>query len=458
MKKILFVFGTRPEAVKLAPVIKAFKKDKTFRTIVCATGQHRQMLEQALAAFRITADHNLNIMTSDQTLFSVTTRALEGLAGLYRRIRPDLVMVQGDTTTVMAGALAAFYLRIPIAHVEAGLRSFDFDNPFPEELNRIITDRISTLHFAPTKRAKENLLKEGISPNGIFVTGNTVVDALKTCTRVAERQRGRAAESVNTEFENSVLRKLFSDESLRLSASPPLRLILLTAHRRENFGKPLEEICRAVLKIVRNYPDVVVVYPVHLNPNVRRTVQKYLGRTPNSTPTLSLSPRGRGQSSRQSRATDTGQGGGVILTDPVSHSDLVNFMRRSYLILTDSGGIQEEAPTFGKPVLILRKVTERPEAVEAGCAKVIGDLTAQNIYRQAARLLDSRRAYEQMARVKNPFGDGNASERILEATKKFFGLPGNLHEFKGSCAELPQTVIARTRRVRGNLIGREFIL
>ncbi|MEK6544292.1 MAG: UDP-N-acetylglucosamine 2-epimerase (non-hydrolyzing) [Elusimicrobiota bacterium] len=369
MKKVLFVFGTRPEAVKLAPVILEFKKARTFKTIVALTGQHRQMLDQMLDAFGIRADIDLDLMVRRQTLAGLTASAVTAVSRLLDEQKPDLVVVQGDTTTVMAASMAAFYARIPVAHVEAGLRSFDFGHPFPEEFNRIIADRVSTLHFAATPLAKKNLLAEGIPSRHIYVTGNTVVDALK-----------------------SVLRKkhTFQDRALARFFSAGSRHILVTAHRRESFGRPLEEICRALLEIVRRFPDVKVVYPVHLNPNVQHVARRLLAKHPR-----------------------------ILLAKPAAYLDLVECMRRSYLILTDSGGIQEEAPTLGKPVLVLRKTTERPEAVLAGSARLLGEPRQAKIVREVSRLLKDRKSYKRMAHVRNPFGDGKAAVRILRAVRDY---------------------------------------
>ncbi|MBI4369283.1 MAG: UDP-N-acetylglucosamine 2-epimerase (non-hydrolyzing) [Elusimicrobia bacterium] len=383
-KKILFVFGTRPEAIKLAPVIQEFKKERRFQTLTCVTGQHREMLDQVIKLFNIPIDHDLQVMTENQTLFDVTAGALKRLEIFYAVTKPDLVIVQGDTTTVMAAALAAYYQRIPVAHVEAGLRSFDVDNPFPEEVNRVVADRVSRLHFPPTKLSASNLLKEGIPKESVTITGNTVVDALLQISRIPHR------------WSDPDLFEFFNSQH----STRNTQLILLTSHRRENFGPPLEEICHAALRLVRHFKNLVFVYPVHLNPNVQATVRRILGG--------------------QKR---------IFLTAPAGYHDLVELIRRAYFIMTDSGGIQEEAPAFGKPVLILRRVTERPEAVMAGCARIVGRLSQANIYRHAAALLENTALYHRMARAHNPFGDGRASKRIRQATLRYFGYPSKISQF-----------------------------
>ncbi|MBI4064364.1 MAG: UDP-N-acetylglucosamine 2-epimerase (non-hydrolyzing) [Elusimicrobia bacterium] len=384
-KRILFVFGTRPEAIKLAPVIEAFNQDKNgfFEILICSTGQHREMLEQAVSKFRIPVHQNLSIMTENQTLTDIETKTISKITPLYKTNTPDLVMVQGDTTTAMAAAKAAFGSKIKVAHVEAGLRSFDRKNPYPEEDNRVEIDRVSSLHFAPTALAKENLLKEGVPAKSVVVTGNTVIDALRFIVD-------------QTKTESEKMETLPKDK----------KWILVTAHRRENFGKPLENICKAILKIVKKYKEKYhIVYPVHLNPNVKETVFGYLANKD-----------------------------AISLWPPCGYNTLIKLLGdpNLRLILTDSGGIQEEAPAFGKPVIVLRKVTERPEAIKAGCARLVGELTEDNIFSSVDRLLSDPNQYQKMARVANPFGDGKASQRILEATKKFFDLPAkNLPEFKG---------------------------
>lgn len=363
--KVLNVFGTRPEAIKLAPVVSALRRRTGVACSVCVTAQHRQMLDQVLDLFRIQPDYDLNIMQEDQSLSHITASVLTGVEDVIREQKPDWVLVQGDTTTTMAASLAAFYQRVKVGHVEAGLRTWDRYQPYPEELNRRIADAVADLHFAPTAMAKENLLREGTPEATIVVTGNTVIDALLDVA-------GRPFEARSTPLER-----------LPLDGG---RVILVTAHRRESFGEPLEEICQAVRHIAGAYAgDVHIVYPVHLNPNVQRATDALLGDVPN-----------------------------ISLIPPLDYMSLVQLMKRSSLVLTDSGGIQEEAPSLGIPVLVLRDVTERPEGVEAGTAKVVGTSGAR-IVEETMRLLDDGTEYARMARAVNPYGDGRAAERIVEA-------------------------------------------
>lgn len=361
--KVLVVFGTRPEAIKMCPLVMELKKKDDIQCVVCLTGQHREMLEQVMDAFGIMEDYNLNIMRDRQSLTTITTSILEGMDPLLREEKPDLVLVHGDTTTSYAAALAAFYQQIPVGHVEAGLRTGDIYSPFPEEMNRLLTDRISTYYYAPTQKNKDNLVQEGIRKN-IFVTGNTVIDAFQYTVKE------------DYYFHNECLRTISFDEN---------RVVLVTAHRRENLGKPLAQICEAIRTLAERYSDALFVYPVHLNPAVRDTVFSHLSDKNN-----------------------------IILIDPIDVLDMHNLMSRCYMVMTDSGGIQEEAPHFGKPVLVLRTETERPEAVEAGTVKVVGT-DAENIIQEAKRLLDSREEYLEMARALNPYGDGHASEHIVDA-------------------------------------------
>ena len=358
--KVLVVFGTRPEAIKMCPLVLKLKEAKEIECVVCLTGQHKEMLIQVMDAFGVKEDYNLDIMKDRQTLTSITTSILEKLEPVLKSEKPDIVLVHGDTTTSYAAALAAFYQQIPVGHVEAGLRTGDIYSPFPEEMNRLLTDRISTYYFAPTELNKRNLNDEGIKKN-VFVTGNTVIDAFQYTV------------SENYRFTNDILNKLdFKNK----------RVIVLTAHRRENLGEPLENICRAVRKLALEYTDISFVYPVHLNPAVRDVVFKILSDYEN-----------------------------VHLIDPIDVLDMHNLMSRCYMVMTDSGGIQEEAPHFGKPVLVLRTETERPEAVEAGTVKVVG-VREDDIYNMAKRLLDDCAAYGNMATAVNPYGDGYASEQI----------------------------------------------
>ncbi|MBI4550071.1 MAG: UDP-N-acetylglucosamine 2-epimerase (non-hydrolyzing) [Candidatus Omnitrophica bacterium] len=356
-RKILFVFGTRPEALKLAPVISAARKDKRFRAVVCLTAQHRQMVDQVLDIFRIRPDYDLDIMRPDQTLGDLTQRLFSRLKKVTEKERPGLVMVQGDTTTAFAVALKSFYQKIPVAHVEAGLRTFDKYRPFPEEINRALITRLADFHFAPTPDAKKNLLREGVSPDRVFVTGNTVVDALNRIRSAAGRGAKRSGGK---------------------------KMILVTAHRRESFGPPLEAICRALADLARRNPGIEILYPVHLNPRVQVAVRRILSGVE-----------------------------GVRLLPPLSYRDMIAAMERCYFILTDSGGIQEEAPSFGKPVLVLREVSERPEGIRLGVARLVGT-DPRKILREAERLLRDPRAYASMVRKRNPYGDGKASERILD--------------------------------------------
>jgi UDP-N-acetylglucosamine 2-epimerase (non-hydrolysing) len=377
--KTLTVFGTRPEAIKLAPVLQELRKFPEIESRVCVTAQHREMLDQVLRIFEITPDYDLNLMRPNQSLSQITADALLSLESVIQRERPDVVITQGDTTTAFVASLAAFYAQIKIARVEAGLRTGNKYSPFPEEINRLLADHLADLHFAPTARARENLLREGIPAETIFVTGNTVIDALQRIwARVKDRKLPEGF-PVPAEILSQIERK-------------ERKLLLVTGHRRESFGPEFENICLGLKKIAQRYSDVVLIYPVHLNPNVRAPVQKIL--------------------KDQER---------VFLIEPLDYEQFVWLMGRAYLILTDSGGIQEEAPALGVPVLVMRKVTERPEAIEAGTAKLVGT-DAENIFREAARLLEDRDAYEQMARAVNPFGDGRAAERIVKILQTSSGL------------------------------------
>ncbi len=363
MKRILIVFGTRPEAIKMAPIIMELKKQKKIYTTICVTAQHREMLDQVLNLFNIVPDIDLNIMKPNQTLSEITSNVIVKMDSLLKSKKPDLVMIQGDTTTVMATGLAAFYNKIPIAHVEAGLRSFNIYYPFPEELNRKIVSLFAKYHFAPTNKAKEVLIKEGIDVKNIYVTGNTVIDALYY-----------------------ILKKPIPDvvQEILSEINPELKIILVTAHRRENFGEKLKNICTALRKLVERNKDIAVVYPVHLNPNVRETVFGVLGNTER-----------------------------IYLIDPVEYDVLIHLMNNSYIVLTDSGGIQEEAPSLGKPVLVLRTETERMEGIVAGTAKLVGPFES-TIITETERLLKSNEEYEKMAKAVNPYGDGKAAERIVK--------------------------------------------
>lgn len=360
-KRVLIIFGTRPEAIKLSPVISALKCHAGLRPIVCVTAQHREMLDQVLDSFQITPDHDLDLMRPNQTLPELGARLLSGLAGVFSEVKPALAVVQGDTATTLYGALAAFYAGVPVAHVEAGLRTFDMQAPFPEEMNRVLTGRLSTLHFAATDWAAENLLREGVSPGSIEVTGNTGIDAVL---------------SVKASLEKGLLR------GSPLPLRDGKRLIVVTAHRRESFGEGFKRLCAGIAKIA-DRGDAEIVWPVHPNPNVQDTV----------------------------RATFQGRGN-VLLIEPLSYVPFVDLMRQAYLLITDSGGVQEEGPSLGKPILVLREKTERPEAVKAGTVKLVGT-DSELIAREANRLLDDPAEYDRMARLHNPYGDGRASERIV---------------------------------------------
>jgi len=365
------IFGTRPEAIKLAPVVKALENHPDqFRSLVCVTAQHREMLDQVLRIFDIRPDHDLNIMKPRQDLFGITSEVLLKLRDLLREIKPDLILVQGDTTTTFAASLAAFYQKIRIGHVEAGLRTNDKHRPFPEEINRHLTSVMADFHFAPTEKAKLNLLKEGIPNDCIYVTGNTVIDALFW---ILGRQSNPETQKRMGDY--------FS-EKFGISMDDR-RLILVTAHRRESFGKGFENICQALKEIALRNPDVRIIYPVHLNPNVQEPVHRIIGKMDQ-----------------------------IDLIEPLDYEPFVYLMNRSYLILTDSGGIQEEAPSLGKPVLVMREVTERPEAMEAGTAKLVGT-EMENILRETQKLLDHPEDYKRMANIKNPYGDGESAERII---------------------------------------------
>ena len=369
--KVMSVFGTRPEAIKMAPLCKVLEACPQIESVVCVTAQHRQMLDQVLEIFDIKPDYDLDIMRERQTLVGITTRVLEGLDEVLKESKPDIVLVHGDTSTSFVGALASFYNQIPVGHVEAGLRTYDKYSPFPEEMNRCLTGCMTDMHFSPTTSNRDNLLREGYDEKDIYITGNTVIDALKT--------------TVQPDY-------VFKDEKLNAVDFKGKKIFLVTAHRRENLGKPLEQICRALKRLVERYPETELVYPVHLNPAVRETVFSILGDCER-----------------------------VHLIDPVNVDDLHNAMARCHMILTDSGGLQEEAPALGKPVLVLRHETERPEAVAAGTVKIAG-VEEEDIFNMACELMDSQEAYNAMSHAVNPYGDGNASERIVDAILYHFGL------------------------------------
>lgn len=359
MKKIMVVFGTRPEAIKMCPLVNELKRRKSLEVVVCVTGQHRKMLEQVLGAFNVVPDYDLSIMKDNQTLFDVTVNILERIETVLEKVKPDVVLVHGDTSTTFSTALACFYKQIPVGHVEAGLRTYNVYSPYPEEFNRQAVGIISKYNFAPTENSKNNLIKEGKNPDTIYVTGNTAIDALKTTVR---------ADYTHPELE-------WAKDS---------RLILITAHRRENLGEPMKNMFRAIKRVVEAHPDVKAIYPIHMNPVVRKTADDILGDFDR-----------------------------IRIIEPLDVVDFHNFLSRSYLILTDSGGIQEEAPSLGKPVLVMRDTTERPEGVEAGTLKIVGT-DEQTIFNEFNKLLEDKSEYEKMSKASNPYGDGLASKRIAD--------------------------------------------
>ena len=359
MNKVMLVFGTRPEAIKMCPLVNELKRREALQTIVCVTGQHRQMLDQVLEAFHVVPDYDLSIMKDKQTLFDVTVNILERIKAVLDTEKPDVVLVHGDTSTTFVTALACFYLQIPVGHVEAGLRTYNLYSPYPEEFNRQAVSIIAKYNFAPTELSRDNLLKEGKNPESIYVTGNTAIDALKT--------------TVHEDYTHPELK--WAEDS---------RLIMLTAHRRENLGKPMHNMFRAIRRVMDEHPDVKAIYPIHMNPLVRQTADEELGDCDR-----------------------------VRIIEPLDVLDFHNFLARSYLILTDSGGIQEEAPSLGKPVLVMRDTTERPEGIKAGTLKLVGT-DEEVIYNEFKRLLMDKKAYESMSHASNPYGDGHACERIAD--------------------------------------------
>lgn len=377
-KKIAVVFGTRPDTIKLAPVILELRKfRKHLQTITIATAQHRQMLDQVLEVFRIHPDYDLNIMQERQTLATITKNTIESLDKVLEAEKPDLVLVQGDTTTTFVGSLAAFYRHIPVGHVEAGLRTHNKAQPFPEEINRRLTSSIADLHFAPTATARDALLREGVSRRSIFVTGNTVIDALRISVRAKYRFSGRIVNDL---------------------AGRGNRKILITMHRRENLGEPMRNAASAIKRLAVAFPEVDIIFPVHLNPAVRHVVNPVLGGMSN-----------------------------IHLIEPLDYMDFVNLMAKSHLIISDSGGVQEEGPSLGKPVLVLREVTERPEAVAFGTVKLVG-LNEEKIVRTASRLMSDQKTYRKMASATNPYGDGKAARRTVSFIRKYFGVSGKMEK------------------------------
>lgn len=375
MKKVMLVFGTRPEAIKMCPLVTELKSRPDFNVIVCVTGQHRQMLDQVLEVFEVEPEYDLSVMKENQTLFDVTSGILNGIREVLLKEKPALVLVHGDTTTTFATALACYYLQIPVGHVEAGLRTYQIYSPFPEEFNRQAVGILATYHFAPTNLAKENLIKEGKDPSTIYVTGNTAIDALKT-----------------------TVRKDYSHELLEWAQDS--RLIMLTAHRRENLGEPLRQMFRAIKRVVEETPDVKVIYPIHLNPAVREAAYEILGDNDR-----------------------------IKLVEPLDVLDFHNFLARSYLILTDSGGIQEEAPSLGKPVLVMRDTTERPEGITAGTLKLVGT-QEETIYQSIRCLLKVKKEYVKMSKASNPYGDGFACRRIADIISDSLAVADNESEIR----------------------------
>lgn len=377
MKTIMLVFGTRPEAIKMAPLVKEFQKHKdVFKTIVCVTGQHREMLDQVLHLFDIVPDYDLNIMKQGQDLYDVTAKVLVGMRDVLKKTQPDIVLVHGDTTTSTTAALAAFYQQIPVGHVEAGLRTHNIYSPWPEEMNRQITGRIATCHFSPTPLSKQNLLDEGIKEKQILVTGNTVIDALYAVVRKIKDDR-----TLETTLNESLKASGYDVDRLEGTR----RLVLITGHRRENFGEGFINMCTGIKALTEKYPETDFVYPMHLNPNVRKPIREVFGEE---------------------------QQKNMFFIEPLEYLPFVYLMEKSTLVLTDSGGIQEEAPGLGKPVLVMRDTTERPEAVDAGTVKLVGT-DRDKIISEVSRLLDDKAYYEEMSKATNPYGDGMACERIV---------------------------------------------
>jgi len=375
MKKILTVFGTRPEAIKMAPLVKKLEKERVFESKICVTAQHREMLDQVLALFDIQPNYDLNIMKPNQDLYDITSDILQGIKKILEDFKPDLILVHGDTTTTFATTLAAFYKKIDIGHVEAGLRTGNIYSPWPEEANRKLTGALAKYHFAPTKTAKENLLKEGIKEENIIITGNTVIDALFLALEKVNQDENleqQIINQINSQINNSEFSILHS------------QFVIITGHRRENFGEGFINICEAIKDLAIKYPEVNFIYPVHLNPNVRKPVNEILSKLDN-----------------------------VFLIEPLDYLPFIYLMSKSYLILTDSGGIQEEAPSLGKPVLVMRNTTERPEAVEAGTVKLVGT-DKEKIIKEVSKLIEDKNEYDKISKAINPYGDGKASQKIIK--------------------------------------------
>lgn len=378
MRNVLSVFGTRPEAIKMAPVVKTLEASADFHSMVCITAQHREMIDQVLDLFRIKPDYDLDIMKKNQTLSEITTRVMENMCGILRKVKPDLVLVQGDTTTAFVTALSAFYEQIPVGHIEAGLRTNNLKSPYPEEANRQLIGRLAAFHFAPTETSKSNLMGENVPEDRIFVTGNTIIDALYMVKKRIDA------------YDSDKLKERISPDVMQIiDGKKPY--ILVTCHRRENFGKGLADICSALKMISNHRPDIDIVYPVHLNPNVRKTVFDRLKDQRN-----------------------------IILLDPLDYLSFVALLDRSHIVLTDSGGIQEEAPSFGKPVLVMRNTTERPEAVEEGTVKLVGT-SERDLLDNVFKLFQDDALYQKMSRAHNPYGDGRASEYIVDRLRQCLG-------------------------------------
>lgn len=394
LKRIMTVYGTRPEAIKVAPIIRAIEASEHFESVVVVTGQHREMLKQVNQIFDIRPDADLEVMSKYQTLNGVLAKVIRGMEKIYERYQPDAVLVQGDTSSVMGAALAAFNRKIPVVHIEAGLRSGDIASPFPEEANRRITSQIASLHLAPTKRAMKNLRREKISRKDIVITGNSVIDALLQITEMGTPRY---------------------DEKIQRAIESGQRIVVVTSHRRENWGQPLQRISKAVSRLAKEFPDVWFVFPLHRNPLVRATIVPLLESASN-----------------------------VILTDPLDYVEFSHLLRSSYLVLTDSGGVQEEAPSLGKPVLVLRENTERPEAVKIGASLVVGT-QEKNIINEVRKLLNDESHYQDMANAGSPYGDGRAAERTIAALERFFEMKTKVEEFKSINGKLPKNQIANSR-------------
>ena len=383
MKKVLLVFGTRPEAIKMAPLVKKFQEDSEFQTIVCVTAQHREMLDQVLDIFDIKPDYDLNIMKQGQDLYDITSRVMLGLRDVLNETNPDVVLVHGDTTTSTAAALAAFYKQIPVAHVEAGLRTNNIYSPWPEEMNRRITGRIATYHLAPTELSRQNLLKENVDNQNIIITGNTVIDALLWVVNKIKED-----DNLATTLQKNIKNCGYDIDRIE----DKRKLVLITGHRRENFGEGFRNICNAIKTLSIKYPDVDFVYPMHLNPNVRKPIAEIFG-------------------------SDKDKSGNTFFIEPLDYLNFVFLMEKADIILTDSGGIQEEAPSLGKPVLVMRDNTERPEALEAGTVKLVGT-EYDKIINEVSELLENEESYNKMSKAVNPYGDGSACKRIVDFMKK----------------------------------------